>query len=224
MAKSGQGMKGLNAGVSGNPTMKDELTGCAGAVVGMVESLEGSRKNQKVICRMGAPDDLLTISCAWSLAVGDIICIAPVGAVLNDSAVSVPQILDEQQLGWGADSNSAVLVNKLDLLPGDAVPSTKPEKKKRAKQLDKLGNEIEEEGADALFETKVKLTKEEKALQKAEKAKQKAIKAGTWVEPEVAEVELKKASKKEVKDAKRRAKAKSISTEDELELAGLCLE
>ena len=224
MAAAGKGMKGINSGVSGNPTMKKELTGCAGAVVGICESLEGSGKNQTVCVRMG-PDDLIKIDCAWSVAVGDCIVVAPVGSMVGNNAVSTAMILDEVQLGWGTATNTPVLVNKFDLLIGDSVPSEKPERKKAAKAVDNFGNVIEEERAESLFTVKVKLTKEEKAAQKAEKAKQKAIKNGTWVEPEVEAAVLKKATKKEVKSARARAKGKGdVTTDDELELAGLCLE
>lgn len=118
-------------------------------------------------------------------------------------------------------------LNPFALLPGDNVPSERPERKKATKEVDAMGNEIVEEGMESLFVTKVKLTKEEKAAAKAEKAKQKAIKAGTWVEPVEGEVELKQASKKEAKEAKARAKARreggedEVNTEDELEAVGL---
>jgi hypothetical protein len=233
-AKAGKGMAGIRAGVSGNPTLLEEVTGCAGAMVGMVEALEGTRKNQKVILRMGASDDLLFVSCAWAVAVGDCVAVAPVGSVVGDVAVTTPILLDEVQLGWANGSpNSTVRLNAFDLLPGDSVPSERPERKKAAKAVDAMGNEIEEETTEALFATKVKLTKEEKTAAKAEKAKAKAIKNGTWVEPEpdAEDVELRKASKKEIKEAKARAKQRreaeadeGISTEIELELAGLCLE
>lgn len=88
-----------------------------------------------------------------------------------------------------------------------------------------MGNEIVEEGMESLYVTKPKLTKEEKAAAKADKAKQKAIANGTWVEPE--EDELKKASKKDIKEAKIRAKKRrgdgedEVTTDVELESAGL---
>ena len=48
-------VKNLNTGVSGNPTMLDEVTGIAGALCGMVDHVEGTKKNQKIMLRMGAP-------------------------------------------------------------------------------------------------------------------------------------------------------------------------
>jgi hypothetical protein len=224
-------MKGLNAGVSGNPTLLDEVKGCAGALVGMVDALEGSRKNQKIVLRMGASDDLLTIQCAWGVAVGDCVAVAPAGSVVGDTAVNDPVLLDEVQLGWeNGAANAAVRLNPFDLLPGDSVPMERPERKKAARAVDAMGNEIEEETLESLYVTKPKLTKEEKAAAKAEKAKQKAIKNGTWVEPEEkAEAgELEPASKKQIKEAQKNAKKRreagedEIGTDDELEAAGLC--
>jgi hypothetical protein len=224
--KAGMGMAGLNAGVSGNPTMRAQVSGCAGALCGMVETLEGSRKNQKVTVRMGAPDDLLTVSCAWSVRIGDVVAVAPVGSVVGDTGVTKPFLLDEAQLGWeGGSSNTAAVLNPYDLMPGDSAPSERPERRRAAKELDNMGNEIVEEGMESHYVTKVKLTKEEKAAAKAEKAKQKAIANGTWEEPE--EADLKKASKKEIKEAKSRAKTRradgedEVTTDVELESAGL---
>jgi hypothetical protein len=227
-AKAGKGMAGLNAGVSGNPTLRAQVSGCAGALCGMVDALEGTRKNQQVTVRMGAPDDLLTVSCAWSVRIGDVVAVAPVGSVVGDTGVTKPFLLDEAQLGWeGGSSNIAAVLNHYDLMPGDSAPSERPERRRAAKEVDNMGNEIVEEGMESLYVTKTKLTKEEKAAAKAEKAKQKAIANGTWVEPEEGEVELKKASKKEIKEAKSRAKKRRVGGEDEvttdveLESAGL---
>jgi hypothetical protein len=224
--KAGRGMQGLNAGVSGNPTLLDELTGCAGAVVGMVESVDGPRKNQKVTLRMGAPDDLLIVNSNFGVAVGDCVAVAPPGSVVGDNVVEHPKLLDEKMLGWtNPAANCAVTLNKFDLLPGDSVPSERPEKKKKAVAVDAMGNEIIEEGMESLYVAKVKLTKEEKMALKAEKAKQKAIKAGTWVEKET---ELETASKKDIKAARVRAKKRrqegedQIDTDHELEEAGMC--
>jgi hypothetical protein len=225
-ARKGKGMAGLNAGVSGNPTLLAEVSGCVGALCGMVDALEGSRKNQQIIVRMGAPDDLLVVSCAWSVRVGDVVAVAPVGSIVGDTGVTKPMLLDEAQLGWqGGSSNTAAVLNHYDLLPGDNAPSEKPEKRRAAKEIDKMGNETVEEGMESLYVTKPKLTKEEKAAARAEKAKQKAIANSTWVEPE--EVELKLASKKNIKEAKSRAKKRredgedEVTTDIELESAGL---
>ncbi|GMH92078.1 hypothetical protein TL16_g12241 [Triparma laevis f. inornata] len=225
---SSKGQEGLNVGVSGNPTLKDELTGCAGALVGLVESIDGPRKNQKVTLRMGAPDDLLIVDSNFGCNVGDFIAVAPAGSVIGDLVVSKPKLLDEVHLGWtSGSSNCSVRLNAFDLLPGDSVPSTRPEKKKKVKEVDAMGNEIVEEGQESLFTTKVKLTKEEKLAAKKEKAKQKAIKNGTWVEPTEEPEELKIASKKEIKLArvnakKRREKGEDdVDTDQELEENGL---
>jgi hypothetical protein len=228
-AKAGMGMSGLNAGVSGNPTLKAKVSGCAGALCGMVDALEGSRKNQQITVRMGAPDDLLTVSSAWSVRIGDVVAVAPVGSVVGDNGVvTKPFLLDEAQLGWeGASSKTAAILNHYDLMPGDSAPSERPERRRNVKEVDNMGNEIVEEGMESLYVTKPKLTKEEKAAAKAEKAKQKAIANGTWVEPEEEEVELKKASKKDIKEAKSRAKKRrgggedEVTTDVELEIAGL---
>lgn len=226
-AKTGKGMAGLNVGVSGNPTLKAKVSGCAGALCGMVETLEGARKNQQITVRMGAPDDLLQISSAWSVRIGDVVAVAPVGSVVGDNGVvTKPFLLDEAQLGWeGASSNLAAILNHYDLMPGDSAPSERPERRRNIKEVDNMGNEIVEEGMESLYVTKPKLTKEEKAAAKADKAKQKAIANGTWVEPE--EDELKKASKKDIKEAKIRAKKRrgdgedEVTTDVELESAGL---
>jgi hypothetical protein len=222
--KAGKGI----AGVSGNPLMRAEVSGCAGALCGMVDAIEGSRKNQQITVRMGAPDDLLTMSCAWSVRIGDVVAVAPVGSVVGDVGVTKPFLVDEAQLGWeGGSSNTAAIFNHYDLLPGDSAPSERPERKRVAKEVDNMGNEIVDEGMENLYVTKPKLTKEEKAAAKAEKAKQKAIANGTWVEPEEEEVELKIASKKDIKAAKSRAKKRreggedEVTTDVELESAGL---
>mmetsp|Transcript_6944 Transcript_6944/g.12431 ORF Transcript_6944/g.12431 Transcript_6944/m.12431 type:complete len:183 (+) Transcript_6944:133-681(+) len=177
------------------------------ASVGMVERVDGTAKNQKVILRMGAPDDLLVVNSTFSVAVGDCVAVAPPGSVVGDSVVEQPRLLDEVLLGWTPNpvANCAVKLN--NLVPGDSVPSERPEK----------------EGVDSLYATKVKLTKEEKSAIKAEKAKQKAIQAGTWVEKET---ELTTASKKDIKAARGRAKKRreegedDIDTDRELEEAG----
>jgi len=212
---------GRNAGVSGEPALLEELTGCAEAVVGMVDRIDGPRKNQKVTLRMGAPDDLLVITSKFGVAVGDCVAVAPPGSVAKQAI-----LLDEVMLGWkNPEANCAVRLNHFDLLPGDSVPSERPEKKKKVVAVDAMGNEIIEEGMESLYVSKVKLTKEEKMAIKAEKAKQKAIKAGTWVEPEL---ELQTASKKDVKAARARAKKRreegedEIDTDQELEEAGMC--
>jgi hypothetical protein len=228
-AKAGKGMAGLNVGVSGEPRLKAKVSGCAGALCGMVETLEGSRKNQQITVRMGAPDDLLTVSSAWSVRIGDVVAVAPVGSVVGDNGVvTKPFLLDEAQLGWeGASSNSAAILNHYDLLPGDSAPAQRPERRRHVKEVDNMGNEIVEEGMESLYVTKPKLTKEEKAAAKADKAKLKAIANGTWVEPEEEDIELKKASKKEIKEAKSRAKQRrgdgedEVTTDVELESAGL---
>ena len=201
--------------------MKEESTGIAGALCGMVDHVEGTKKNQIVKLRMGAPDDIISVCCGWVVTVGDVVAVAPAG-VAGDNAI----LLDEAQLGWSTSSGSPVVLQQFDLLPGDSVPDCKPEKKKKALALDKLGNEIEEEGLDNLYASKAKLTKEEKAAQKAEKAKAKAVANGTWKEPEEEEKETVQASKKEVKDASKRAKARrvggeEVSTDDELDSVGL---
>jgi hypothetical protein len=221
----------VNVGVSHQPTLKAKVSGCAGALCGMVETLEGSRKNQQITVRMGAPDDLLVVSSAWSIRIGDVVAVAPVGSVVGDNGVvTKPFLLDEAQLGWeGASSNLAAILNHYDLMPGDSAPSERPERRRNVKEVDNMGNEILEEGMESLYVTKPKLTKEEKAAAKAAKAKQKAIANGTWVEPEEEEIELelKKASKKDIKEAKIRAKkrrgdgADEVTTDGELECAGL---
>jgi hypothetical protein len=229
-AQAGKGMSGLNTGVSGNPTLKAKVSGCAGALCGMVDALEGSRKNQQITVRMGAPDDLLTLSSAWSVRIGDVVAVAPVGSAVGDNGlVTKPFLLDEAQLGWeNGSSQTAAILNHYDLMPGDSVPSERPERRRAVKEVDTMGNEVVEEGMESLYVTKLKLTKEEKAAAKAEKAKQKAIANGTWVEPEEEEVELKlkKASKKDIKEAKSRAKKRrgdgedEVTTDVELESAG----
>jgi len=220
-------MPGLNAGVSGNPVLLEELAaGCTGAMVGMVESLEGTRKNQKVTLRMGAPDDLLVVNSKFGVTVGDCVAVAPPGSMIGDSVVKNPKLLDEVMLGWTPNpvANCAVKLNRFDLVPGDSVPSERPEKKKAAVAVDAMGNVIIEEGMESLYVTKVKLTKEEKMAIKAEKAKQKAIKAGTWIEKET---ELTTASKKDIKAARVRAQKRrqegedDIDTDRELEEAGM---
>jgi hypothetical protein len=220
-------MAGLNAGVSGNPTLLAEVSGCVGALCGMVDALEGSRKNQQITVRMGAPDDLLVVSCVWSVKIGDVVAVAPIGCIVGDTGVTKPMLLAEAQLGWeGGSSNTAALLNHYDLLPGDSVPPERPERRRAAKEVDNMGNEIVEEGMESLYVTKPKLTKEEKAAARAEKAKQKAIANSTWVEPEEVDVELKKASKKDIKEAKSRAKKRreggenEVTTDVELESAG----
>jgi len=225
-AKAGQGSPGLNTGVSGNPTLKEALTGCVGAMVGMVESVDGTRKNQKVTLRMGAPDDLLVIQSKFGISVGDCVAVAPPGSVIGETVVNQPKLLDEVMLGWAPNpvANCAVKLNKFDLVPGDSVPNERPEKKKAVVAIDAMGNAIIEEGLESLYVTKVKLTKEEKMAIKAEKAKQKAIQAGTWVEKET---ELATASKKDIKAARTRAKKRrqqgeeEIDTDAELEEAGM---
>lgn len=224
--KAGMGTPGQNIGVSGNPTLLEELTGCAGAMVGMVESVDGTRKNQRVTLRMGAPDDLLVVNSKFGVAVGDCVAVAPPGSAVGDSVLEHPKLLDEVMLGWTPNpiANCAVKLNKFDLVPGDSVPSERPEKKKAVVAVDAMGNEIIEEGMESLYVTKVKLTKEEKMAIRAEKAKQKAIQAGTWVEKET---ELTTASKKEIKAARVRAKKRrqegedDIDTDRELEEAGM---
>lgn len=196
-------------------------------MVGMVERLEGTRKNQKVILRMGAPDDLLVVQSKFAVAVGDCVAVAPAGSVVGDSVVTHPKLLDEVLLGWTPNpvADCAVKLHKFDLLPGDSVPSERPEKKKKAAAVDAMGNEIIEEGMESLYVSKVKLTKEEKMAIKAEKAKQKAIEAGTWVEKDT---ELTTATKKDVKAARARAKKRraegedDIDTDHELEEVGMC--
>lgn len=225
-AKAGQGMAGLNTGVSGNPVLQEELTGCVGAMVGMVESVDGTRKNQKVTLRMGAPDDLLVVQSKFGVSVGDCVAVAPPGSMIGETVVNRPKLLDEVMLGWTPNpvDNCAVKLNKFDLVPGDSVPTEKPEKKTAAVAIDAMGNAIIEEGLESLYVSKVKLTKEEKMAIKAEKAKQKAIKAGTWVEKET---ELTTASKKDIKAARARAKKRreqgeeKIDTDAELEEAGM---
>ena len=96
--KSGIGMKNINAGVSGNPTLLDAVSGCAGAMCGMVETMEGSRKNQRIVLRMGAADDLLTIQSPFAVQVGDVVAVAPVGAAIGDDVVTQPVLLDEVQV------------------------------------------------------------------------------------------------------------------------------
>jgi len=190
----------------------------------MVERVDGTAKNQKVILRMGAPDDLLVVNSTFSVAVGDCVAVAPPGSVVGDSVVEQPRLLDEVLLGWTPNpvANCAVKLN--NLVPGDSVPSERPEKKRAVVAVDAMGNEIIEEGMESLYVTKVKLTKEEKSAIKAEKAKQKAIQAGTWVEKET---ELTTASKKDIKAARGRAKKRreegedDIDTDRELEEAGM---
>ena len=120
------------------------------ASVGMVERVDGTAKNQKVILRMGAPDDLLVVNSTFSVAVGDCVAVA-----VGDGIEEQPKLLDEVLLGWTPNPVADCAVKLNNLVPGDSVPSERPEK----------------EGVDSLYATKVKLTKEEKAAIKAEKAK-----------------------------------------------------
>lgn len=144
-------MPGLNTGVSGEPTLQKELgVFCEGAMVGMVERVDGTAKNQKVILRMGAPDDLLVVNSTFSVAVGDCVAVA-----VGDGIEEQPKLLDEVLLGWTPNPVADCAVKLNNLVPGDSVPSERPEK----------------EGVESLYATKVKLTKEEKAAIKAEKAK-----------------------------------------------------
>jgi len=209
--------------------MLDEVSGCAGAVAGIVESLtplEGTKLQDAHIC-VGGPEDVIVVKTSWLLMVGKVIAVAPSGSMLNDSVLKAPKILDEAMLGWSASAGACVQLPS-DFLPGDTVPSSRPSKKAVAKEVDAMGNEVIDEGVGALYVTKKKKTKEEKAAEKAAKAKAKRAANGED-EPEEDEEEkdLVKANKKQIKECKKLAASKrsagasgEVLTDDELEAAG----
>mgnify|MGYP006080867247 CR=1 FL=1 len=76
-------------GVSGNPTMKEEVKGCLGAVCGLVEAVEELEKGQqKVVVRVGEEESAVVVTVSkLAVAVGKVVVVCPIGAMVGDTQV-----------------------------------------------------------------------------------------------------------------------------------------
>ena len=240
-----QKVAGVNAGIKGNPRLKAAQVGCTDAICGLVESIEaveGGGKRMLVHVRVGA-DEVLKVATTWSVVVGKVVAVATVGSFCGDVVVSKGavggietngKLLDAATLGWagGAAGAAAVLPSRFEA--GDPAPDVKP-KRSDAVVTDAAGNTIsasQVDAVDSLYASKPKLTKEEKkAAQKKAKAAKKAAKAAAKGETvaevkEEEEVELKKATKGQLKAIKkecsvrRKGGEEDVNTDEELEAAG----
>jgi len=230
-------------GVSGAPIYKEAISGCLGAVVGVVEEikeLEGGKR--KVVVLVGEQkEDVVLVVTNFNVAVGKLVAVAPVGAVVEGGPVvaktvlgveTTGMLLDELTLGWAdASSGSAVYLHPKQFVPGDNVPAVRPEKVRNEQMTDAMGNAIISEAVESLFISKPKMTKEEKAKVKTAKARAKRAAKGEAEaeEPEEPEEEeLIEPTKKDLKAAKKRAadrrkegdEADGSLTDEELEAAG----
>ena len=208
----------VNTGVSFQPPLVAAIKGCSGAVAALIKSVEPSLerddKKQLVTCAFGpSPTDEATISVptAWPIYVGKLVAFLPCGGFIADTRTTTARLVDEGTLGWENASPGPVFLSDKQFLIGDDVPAVRPLKAREVK-LDAMGNEVLNDIVEALYISKVKVSKEEKAALKKEKARAKAkAKGEVYVEDgeEVEDgVELKDPSKKDVKAAKGRAAEK----------------
>ena len=162
-------------GVSGAPTLKAAPVGCSNAVCGLVTASEPvAGKKVRLTVDVGEEQPLTVLSAA-SVDTGARIVVALVGSSIGDTEVTIPTICDAAMLGWDGRGASGPATLPKAFSPGDAAPNERPKAgRAAAAEVDKLGNVVDGAGVDALFVSKPKLSKAEKATQCATHARQSA--------------------------------------------------
>jgi hypothetical protein len=172
-------------GVAHSPIILDAVAGCSGAVVGQVLSSEpntsgGKTKGHKLLVECGEQKPVVVV-CHVPVDVDALVCVALAGSLIGEQVVEENavvkgvvtggQICTSAMLGWdNAEKDSGVVELRAgSLLIGDPAPGERP-KARKAKTLDALGNEVAlNEQVDALFVTKPKVSKEERAAEREAK-------------------------------------------------------